>query len=261
MLVQKQFLEKLKDHFNLNIYEVKIWTALLSRGIASAGQLSEISDVPRSRSYDVLESLEKKGFVIMKLGRPIKYIAVQPEEIVDRIKKNVKKETEFKLSMIDQIRDTDIFKELELLHKHGIEHVDVTDLSGALTGRKNVYYYIKSLVENSKKSVVMVTTPKDFSRKVDIMKNALKRAKRRGVKITVHTPQSKEISKAKKLVGDAVDIKHTNKIDSRFVIVDNREIVFLLNDDKEVQPSYDTAVWVKSPFFVKAVSSMFKNLI
>ena len=72
MQQEKQFLMDLKKHFRLNIYEAKIWTALLSRGIASAGELADISGVPRSRCYDVLESLEKKGFIIMKIGKPIK---------------------------------------------------------------------------------------------------------------------------------------------------------------------------------------------
>ena len=64
--IEKKFLNKLKQ-FGLNSYEAKIWTALLSRGVSTAGELSDISNVPRSRSYDVLESLEKKGFIIMKL--------------------------------------------------------------------------------------------------------------------------------------------------------------------------------------------------
>ena len=59
MIMQKDFIEKLKI-FGLNSYEAKIWVALLSRGVSSAGELSDISNVPRSRSYDVLESLEKK---------------------------------------------------------------------------------------------------------------------------------------------------------------------------------------------------------
>ncbi len=63
MIVKEEFLSKLRQLFNLNLYEVKIWTALLSRGISTAGELSEIGDVPRSRTYDVLESLEKKGSV------------------------------------------------------------------------------------------------------------------------------------------------------------------------------------------------------
>ena len=82
MIVKDDFIKKLKNVFDLNIYEVKIWTALLSKGVSSAGELSDISNVPRSRSYDILESLEKKGFVIMKLGKPIKYIAVDPKEVL-----------------------------------------------------------------------------------------------------------------------------------------------------------------------------------
>ena len=90
MIVKEDFLKKLKVSFNLNIYEVKIWTALLSKGVSSAGELSDISNVPRSRSYDVLESLEKKGFVVMKIGKPIKYLAVEPKEVIERVKKNLR---------------------------------------------------------------------------------------------------------------------------------------------------------------------------
>ncbi len=81
MIVQKEFLNKLKD-FGLNTYESKLWTALLSRGVSTAGELSDIASVPRSRSYDVLESLEMKGFIILKLVKPIKYMAVQPSEVL-----------------------------------------------------------------------------------------------------------------------------------------------------------------------------------
>ena len=35
-----------------------------------------------------INTLEKKGFIVMKLGKPIKYIAIPPTEVVDRVKKN-----------------------------------------------------------------------------------------------------------------------------------------------------------------------------
>ncbi len=64
MIVKEDFLNKLRQFFSLNLYEAKIWTALLSRGVSTAGELSDIGNVPRSRAYDILESLEKKGFVV-----------------------------------------------------------------------------------------------------------------------------------------------------------------------------------------------------
>ena len=85
MIVKEDFLNNLRRFFSLNLYEVRIWTALLSRGVSTAGELSDIGNVPRSRAYDVLESLEKKGFIIMKLGKPIKYVAVEPLEVVERV--------------------------------------------------------------------------------------------------------------------------------------------------------------------------------
>src|SRR3989338_3711777 len=145
MLAQKQFLNELKQHFRLNIYEVKIWTALLSRGIAAAGELADISGVPRSRCYDVLESLEKKGFIIQKIGKPIKYIAIQPEEVTERVKRAVSTDAEKQSEIIDNIRDTDVFKELELLHNTGIEKVDAGELTNSIVGRDNIIRQVKDM--------------------------------------------------------------------------------------------------------------------
>ena len=106
MIVQKDFLNKLKD-FGLNSYESKLWVALLSRGVSTAGELSDISSVPRSRAYDVLESLEKKGFIVVKVGKPIKYLAVNPSEVVDRVKKKVVEEADERNKILSELKNSD----------------------------------------------------------------------------------------------------------------------------------------------------------
>ena len=68
MIVKEEFLSKLRRFFSLNLYEVKIWTALLSRGVSTAGELSDIADVPRSRSCDeknLLSLLKNSSLTIM----------------------------------------------------------------------------------------------------------------------------------------------------------------------------------------------------
>jgi sugar-specific transcriptional regulator TrmB len=65
--------------------------------------------VPRSRAYDVLESLEKKGFIVMKIGKPIKYIAVKPVEVVERVKKAVKEEAETQAQLLEEVKNDEIF--------------------------------------------------------------------------------------------------------------------------------------------------------
>ena len=144
MLLHKESLDELRQRFKLNIYEAKIWTSLLSRGIAAASELAEISGVPRSRCYDVLESLEKKGFIIMKIGKPIKYIAVQPE-------------AEQQIQIVDNLEGTDIFQELELLHKTGVKKIDVESVTDSVVGRSNVNRFLKDMLLRAKKTATIVT--------------------------------------------------------------------------------------------------------
>jgi sugar-specific transcriptional regulator TrmB len=149
MIVRDEFLTKLRRYFGLNLYEVKIWTALLSRGVSTAGELSDIANVPRSRSYDVLESLEKKGFIVMKIGKPIKYIAVPPEEVVERVKKNVRKDADERVTRLEDLKETDVIGELRNLHTQGVELVEPTDLSGALKGRHNLYNHLELTIRGA----------------------------------------------------------------------------------------------------------------
>src|SRR3989339_589647 len=80
MIVKEEFLSKLRRYFSLNLYEVKIWAALLSRGVSTAGELSDIAIVPRSRSYDILESLEKKGFAISD-GKEVIFMVLDDKDV------------------------------------------------------------------------------------------------------------------------------------------------------------------------------------
>ncbi len=258
MIVQKQFLSKLRD-FGLNTYESKLWTALLSRGVSTAGELSDIAGVPRSRSYDVLESLEKKGFIIMKIGKPIKYIAVPPEEVLERVKKRIQEDAEIKSSILASLKDSEVLTELELLHKQGIDLIEPTDLSASLKGRAAVYNQIDSMIKNAKESIIIMTTPQGLNRKVDALKNILAKAKERGVKIRIAAPLTEETNKAQETLKGIAELKNIKDIKSRFCLVDGKELTFMLMDDNEVHPTYDAGIWVNTEFFATSLKKMFDN--
>ncbi|HLC51776.1 MAG TPA: helix-turn-helix domain-containing protein, partial [Candidatus Nanoarchaeia archaeon] len=189
MIVQKDFLNKLKD-FGLNSYESKLWIALLSRGVSTAGELSDISNVPRSRAYDVLESLEKKGFIIVKIGKPIKYLAVPPADVVERVKKKVNEEAEMKGKLLSQLKDSDVLTELSSLHSEGIKLIDPTDRSGAFRGRDKGYEHLLSMIKNAKKSVTLMTSKDGVERKYNLLGNHLRKAAKNGVKVQFIVPQN-----------------------------------------------------------------------
>lgn len=261
MIVKEDLLVDLRRHFDLNLYEVKLWTALLSRGVSTAGELSDIADVPRSRSYDVLESLEKKGFVVMKTGKPIKYIAIPPSEVINRVRKNMQFNAQEKIKRLESVRNSELLTELETLHANGISLVDPTDMSGCLKGRHNLYNHLDFLIKNAKKSVNIMTTDKGFLRKAEGLKPTLEKAKKRGVKVRIAAPLgTKENKAAKNNLKGIAEVKHAGKMNSRFVNVDSKDLVFMMLDDKEVHPTYDLGIWVKTPFFASSMDHMFDHV-
>lgn len=258
MIIKEDFLNKLRHYFSLNLYEVRLWTALLSRGVSTAGELSDIANVPRSRSYDVLESLEKKGFVMQKFGKPIKYMAVDPSEVIDRVKKHMKLSAEERLSRLDEVRTGEVMDELKALHAQGIELVDPADLSGALKGRHNLYNHLDLMIKNARKDVTIMTSSQGLLRKLDALRSSLEKAKERGVKIRIAAPIDASNKKVVEDLKHIAEIRHTD-IPGRFVIVDGHELTFMVTDDKEVHPSYDIGVWVKTPLFASALQNMFNT--
>ena len=258
MIVKEEFLSKLRRYFNLNLYEVKIWTALLSRGVSTAGELSDIADVPRSRSYDVLESLEKKGFVVMKLGKPIKYITVPPKEVLERVKKNVQEDAKEQLKKLNDLKGTEVIGELNTLHTQGIELIEPADLSGSLRGRHNLYNHLELAIKNAENSVTLMTTSQGLMRKVEGLKPVFEKLKKRGVKIRIAAPITKESVAAAKEVMGVAEVRHTNS-KARFCVVDGKELIFMVLDDKEVHPTYDVGIWVNTPFFANALETLFDS--
>ena len=257
MIVQKDFLNKLKD-FGLNSYESKLWIALLSRGVSTAGELSDISNVPRSRAYDVLESLEKKGFIIVKVGKPIKYLAVPPAEVVERVKKKVVQEAEQKNRVLSELKDSDLLGELNTLHTEGIKLVDPTDKSGAFRGRDKTHEHLVTMVKSSEKTITLMLSSEGAERKYNLLANHLKRAVKRGVKVNVAVAPGTKKDVVEGYSSFAKVQTHKNK-DARFCIVDQKDLLLFLTDDKKVHKSYDCSVWVEAPLFVNYFAGLFEN--
>ena len=257
MIVKEEFLNNLRQLFGLNLYEVRIWTALLSRGVSTAGELSDIGNVPRSRAYDVLESLEKKGFVVMKLGKPIKYIAVEPDEVVERSKKLLITIANEKVKKLGDLKGTDVLNELTTLHKQGIQFVEPTDLSGALRGRHNIYTHLETMVKGAEKSLVLVTSAKGLMRKFEVLKPEFEKLKKKGVQIRVASNLAKDNPKVAKDLLKYAEVRNLDSVNARFAIIDGKDLMFMVMDDNDVHPTYDVGVWVKTPYFAKALGDMF----
>ncbi|MEK6819876.1 MAG: helix-turn-helix domain-containing protein [Nanoarchaeota archaeon] len=258
MIVKEDFLSRLRIIFDLNLYEVKVWTALLSRGTSTAGELSNISDVPRSRTYDILESLEKKGFIIMKLGKPIKFVALKPEEVVERVKKNLVKEAQDKTKRLETLKSDEVLEELNSIFTQGIKFVEPTDLSGSLKGRQNLYNHLDMMVRNAEKSVTIITTKEGLNRKFEALMPSFEKLKKRGVKVRIAAPVDNNNIKVARELKKVAEVKNLDKIKARFIVIDSNQVMFMLLDDEKFHPNYDTGVWINTEFFASALEQLFE---
>ena len=258
MIVKEEFLSRLRKIFDLNLYEVKVWTALLSRGVSTAGELSNISNVPRSRTYDILETLERKGFIVMKLGKPIKFVALKPEEVIERVKKNLMVSAQEKTKRLDKLKSEEMLTELTSLFTQGIKFVEPSDLSGSVKGRQNVYNHLDMMIREAESTVTIVTTSDGLNRKMEALMPSLERAKKRGVKIRIAAPITEANKAVAKELKQVAEVRNMPKMRARFAIVDSEQLLFMVLDDEKVHPNYDVAIWLSTDFFAQAMEQLFE---
>jgi sugar-specific transcriptional regulator TrmB len=255
MIAQKELVSKLKDYFDLNVYETKIWLALLSKGIATAGEVAEISGVPRSRAYDILESLEKKGFALVKLGKPVKYIGVKPAVVVEKLKNNVRKEAEERIVSFSNIGSQKEFAQLEELYVTGLNPVNREEISSSLKGRFNISSQIRESLQDAEKEVIICTNVSEISSKFKLFSQTFSNLQKSKIKIKIAlSGDEKMISILSKKL--ALKIKKV-ELDAKFFIIDRKEVLFYVSKGTEE----DTAIWLNSPFFAEAFATLFDKAL
>ncbi len=79
---------KVLQKIGLTEYEAKVYLSLLSNNVSSASVLAEKAGVPRTKIYSVLRSLSLKGWVKIYSGIPLLFRALEPREVIERIRKN-----------------------------------------------------------------------------------------------------------------------------------------------------------------------------
>lgn len=252
MITRPELIKKIKTHFDLNIYETKVWLALISKGIASAGEVAEMSGVPRSRTYDVLESLEKRGFAIAKIGKPVKYIAVKPTIILEKLKNDTVTNANEKVKTITSLKDTKEYTELESLYKTGVQPTKHSDMSAAIKGRMNVYSHVREMLENAEKEIVVCMPAAELENKNRIFNGLFERLKKAGIAVKIALSGSDEEIKRTE---SKFKIKVTKiNINAKFFISDRKQALFVVTGSQDEE---EIGIWLDSDFFSGSMAYLF----
>lgn len=255
MIIKPELVKKVKGSFDLNIYETKVWLALLSKGTSSAGEIAEMSGVPRSRTYDVLESLEKRGFAIEKLGKPVKYLAVKPSVVIEKLKNNTMKNAEEKVEVLTNLKNTKEYEELQELHEINVEPMKNNEISTSIKGRSNLYSQIRDTMESAENCVYMATSSYELNSKQKIFLDVFDKIKKRNIDIKVIV--SDNDAEAKKLSKKFGVVIKSRNISARFVISDKKELIFTLRPTSTYE-DHDYGFWINSEYFTNSLAYLFE---
>ncbi len=221
----------------LNQYEAKAYFALSTTGKNTAGELSERAELPRPRVYDVLSSLQNKGFVAVQPGRPVTYTSLPVDEAVKTLKKQRQENLVQELTKIEEVGG-------ELASRIGestaVEKMGVEENVWTLKGREAIYSKLASMLDDARKHIVIATTAQGLHRKLGEHVRLLEKAKGRGAKITVVSPVEKaraaEVTKIARL--------HSYELPTRFVLADDQAFLFLTPEGTDAED--ELGIWVNS---------------
>ncbi len=90
----------------LTTYEARVFLALQKLGTASASEVSEVADVPRSQVYGAAERLEERGLVETRQSTPTVYRPVALEQARTRLLDRLAETGAETFEYLDAVRDS-----------------------------------------------------------------------------------------------------------------------------------------------------------
>ncbi len=207
------------EKIGLTSYEINTYSSLLKTGPITASDLSQKSGVPYSKIYEVLGTLEEKGWIGSDDSRPTQYFAKSPATAIQTSKQQF--ETEFRNN------ENIVLKELTPLYEQsGIsERPDIWIISGVI----NIATKILEMVDSCRNEV-MIAIPKVAE---ELAKEALPKIRLlhdSGVDITILVSEDVEGDTLKSLSRLAT-VKVKKGLFGGGIISDKRYVVLLLGEE------------------------------
>jgi sugar-specific transcriptional regulator TrmB len=217
------------QEFGLTDYEIRSYTSLLEIGPATASELSEASDVPYSKIYEILGSLEKKGWIESEHGRPSKYYPKPPSLAMEITKSQL--ETKLKTN------EALVLDELQPLYeKKGVrEHPDIW----IVRGNFNVLARIRETIEHVQKEI-LAAVPAIPDQVAEMLIPLVKSITAKGVKVQIMTMKNSPSETMTKL-SNVCEVRVREQMFGGGVIADGREVILLLG--QEGDEAISLAIW------------------
>lgn len=227
----------------LTDYETRAYLSLLEKGLLTASQVSNHANVPYSKVYETLTSLERKGWIETEGGRPGRYYPKAPSEAL----------VAMKLQLEDKVRlwERRISEELQPLYEKR-EIREKPDI-WILRGEFSTLAKIKEMLSEAKTEVMIAapSLPESLAGSLEPMLRSL-----RSSDIKVYFLISGELKEwGLQSIASVAEIRLREHMFGGGVIVDGKEAILLLGEHKPA-----LVIWSNHLGLVKFAKDYFEYL-
>jgi HTH-type transcriptional regulator, sugar sensing transcriptional regulator len=205
----------------LNAYEIDTYIALLESGEMTAMEISEQTNVPYSKMYEVLNSLKEKGWIKSTEGRPSKYYPVPPLEASRFTKLRLEdKFVNWENTIADSLQP--LYEKREL--------VEIPDML-ILRGQQAVLTKLEEVLK--KASIEVVIAAPEFAKPViTLAEPLLGRGLKKTVTVKLMAAGKKEDWLFIKKFSGSGELRIRDHMFGGGVIADGKEAMLFLGEDK-----------------------------
>ena len=232
----------------LSEYEAKVYQALLQSGEQTGRQVSDKSEVPKTRVFDTLEKLKDKGLVQLVSQRPLIWSPLKPEV---GIKLFIERKIESYNQIEKQLLDTT--KKIQRLPEEKIEEKVVT-----VSGFDAVFALITDNYKKALKNIIVYSVGEKipYSTEVEAAR-AIKRGVDYRMVATKYDDENKEI--LKRWIKDGWRIKYLKgSREYTFVAIDRKHLIIVVKNP--MLKNERIAILFENPDLTQALAEYFNTL-
>ena len=198
--------------------EGRVYLALLLEPDISAYRLCEITGIPDSKIYGILESAMKLNMIEVQFGVPKTYRATAPEPLIDEVRLRLKNRFENEITMSESVEDH--LQEIWLRKNENLSNESVIEIAYVVKGATNIVSKMKEMILSANYELRIILP--DFG-KFSSIREQLLEARLRGASIKIALPRE-----ALKKISDESEKNFTMSV----LTPQCSEIWFLLADER-----------------------------
>lgn len=264
-----ELIKKLQQ-IGLTQREAEVYMALLQKKDFTAPELAKITTITRTKIYEILQSLVRKGVCNESYRDGLKvFKGIQPEVAIQNIIINFEEEIEQKkLTAVAGMKEVAVTlqKELAAIHKNSQDEKGPIDYIEVLTDLGQIRNRWFKIQKNTKREILAFskppyTLPKITDNKENEKELADKKIKLKGIYEYGRSNNKKELKYIAKVAEEyqkiGEEVRIVEELPMKLLISDEKITMLGLNDRISLEPSITTII-VDHPSFAKAQKAVFE---